>query len=127
MYKLFLIGSGGFIGSVFRYLLSGYVQNWSATSRFPSGTLLVNVLGCFIIGFLSQLVESQGVLTPEARAFLFIGCLGGFTTFSTFGNESFNLLRDGQHALSLVNVGLHIILGLGAVWFGRNLAHIIWR
>ena len=127
MYKLFLIGIGGFIGSVFRYLLSGYVQNWSATSRFPSGTLLVNVLGCFIIGFLSQLVESQGVFTPEARAFLFIGCLGGFTTFSTFGNESFNLLRDGQHALTLFNVGLHIVLGLIAVWFGRNLAHIIWR
>jgi fluoride exporter len=127
MFKLFLIGSGGFIGSVFRYLLSGYIQNLSNTSRFPSGTLCVNTLGCLIIGLLSQLVETHGVFTPETRAFLFIGCLGGFTTFSTFGNESFNLLRDGQHAFSLLNIGLHIFICLGAIWFGRNLAHIIWR
>jgi CrcB protein len=127
MFKLFLIGSGGFIGSVFRYLLSGYVQSWSDTSRFPSGTLFVNVSGCLVIGFLSQLVETRGLFTPETRAFLFIGCLGGFTTFSTFGNESFNLLRDGQHALGLLNIGLHLFLCLVAVWFGRNLAHIIWR
>ena len=127
MSKLLGIGVGGFIGSVLRYLVSGYVQQISQSVQFPYGTLMVNVVGCFIIGFLSQLADARGVFTAELRAFVFIGILGGFTTFSTFGNETLNFLREGENFPALVNVGAHILLGLGAVWLGRNVAYSIWR
>ena len=127
MSKLLGIGVGGFIGSVLRYLVSGYVQQISQSVQFPYGTLMVNVVGCFIIGFLSQLADARGVFTAELRAFVFIGILGGFTTFSTFGNETMNFLREGENFPALVNVGAHIVLGLGAVWLGRNVAYLIWR
>jgi CrcB protein len=127
MNKIFLIGMGGFMGSVLRYWLSGWVQQAFNTSLYPFGTLTVNLLGCLAIGFLSGLAEQRGVFTPEARAFTFIGVLGGFTTFSTFGNETFGLLQDGQTLPALVNLVLHLIFGLGAVWLGRTLAFLIWR
>jgi len=127
MSKLLVIGLGGFIGSVLRYLVSGYVQQISRSVQFPYGTLVVNVVGCFIIGFLSQLADARGVFSAEARAFVFIGILGGFTTFSTFGNETLNFLREEENFPALVNVGAHLLLGLGAVWLGRNVAYSIWR
>lgn len=127
MYKLFLIGLGGFMGALLRYGVSGLVQNWSKSISFPYGTLAVNLLGCFIIGSLSQLAESRGVFSPEARSFLFIGLLGAFTTYSTFGNETVNLMMDGQNLRSLANIGLHLVLGLGAVWLGRVIVLIPWR
>jgi CrcB protein len=124
---LLLIALGGALGSVLRYLFSGYVQDWSRSAGFPFGTLAVNVLGCFIIGSLSQLADARGVFTSEARALVFVGVLGGFTTFSTFGNESINLLRAGENGPALLYVGAHVLLGLGAVWLGRAAAFAIWR
>ena len=127
MGKLFLAGVGGFIGSALRYAATGYVQQVSRSIDFPYGTLAVNLIGCFLIGFLSQLAESRGVFTAESRTFVFIGILGGFTTFSAFGNETMNLWREGQNSLALANVAAHLVLGLGAVWVGRALAYQIWR
>ncbi len=127
MSKLLLVGTGGFIGSVLRYLISGYVQQAARSVEFPYGTLLVNITGCLIIGFLSQLADSRGVFVPESRAFIFIGVLGGYTTFSSFGNETINLLRDDENFLALANVAAHMILGLGAVWLGRVASYLIWR
>lgn len=127
MAHLVLIGLGGFIGSVMRYLASGWVQEATKSSQFPYGTLAVNVIGCLLIGLLSQLADARGALTPDSRAFLIVGLLGGFTTFSTFGNESMSLLRAGQSLSAFVNVGGHIFLGLGAVWLGRVVAYAIWR
>jgi CrcB protein len=127
MIKLLLIGTGGFIGSIFRYLISGSVQAASQSIAFPYGTLAVNVIGCFLIGFLSELAESRSLFSPETRAFLIVGILGGFTTFSAFGNETLNLLRDGERALAAINVIAQILLGLGAVWLGYILAYQIWR
>lgn len=127
MGKILLVGLGGFIGSVLRYVMSGYVQQWTKSFDFPYGTLAVNLLGCFVIGFLSQLAETHGVFTAETRVFVFVGILGGFTTFSTFGNETMNLLRDGENFLAVANVTGHVVLGLGAVWLGRVLAYKIWR
>jgi CrcB protein len=121
------VGVGGFIGSVLRFWLSGLVQDWSRRDDFPTGTLAVNVAGCFVIGLLAQLAESRGALTPEARAFLIVGILGGFTTFSTFGNETLNLRRDSETLLAFVNVAAHLILGLGAVWLGRALGQRLWE
>lgn len=127
MGKILAIGVGGFIGSILRYAVSGFVQTWMKSVEFPYGTLVVNVLGCLVIGLLSQLIESRGILMAEVRAFVIIGVLGGFTTFSTFSNETINLWRDSQTIWALANVGAHVILGLGAVWLGRVLAHLIWR
>ena len=88
MNKFFLVGVGGFVGSILRYWFSGLVQQWMQNAAFPFGTLAVNVIGCLIIGFLSQLADARGVFTAETRALVFVGVLGGFTTFSSFANES---------------------------------------
>lgn len=125
--NLLLVGVGGFIGSIARYLASGYVQQISKSIDFPYGTLAVNVAGCFIIGFLAQLAEARGVLTGEARLFAITGFLGGFTTFSSFGNETLNLARDSQMINALANVGSNVILGLLAVWLGRTASYLIWK
>ena len=127
MTNILLVGFGGFIGSVLRYLASGYVQQTTKSIDFPYGTLAVNLIGCFIIGFLAQLAEERGVFTSESRLFVFVGILGGFTTFSSFGNETLNLARDSQMMNALTNVGANVILGLFAVWLGRTVSYLIWR
>jgi len=125
--NIFLVGFGGFIGSILRYLASGYVQQSTKSIDFPYGTLAVNVIGCFVIGFLAQLAEGRGAFTSESRLFVFVGILGGFTTFSSFGNETLNLARDSQMMNALANVGANVILGLFAVWLGRTVSYLIWR
>ena len=127
MTNILLVGFGGFIGSVLRYLASGYVQQSTKSIDFPYGTLVVNVIGCFVIGFLAQLAEDRGVFTSESRLFVFVGILGGFTTFSSFGNETLNLARDSQMMNALANVGANVALGLFAVWLGRTVSYLIWR
>ncbi len=127
MNKVFLVGIGGFTGSILRYLLSGWVQQWMKSVEFPWGTLAVNLLGCLVIGLLAQLAETRGVMTAEMRALVFIGVLGGFTTFSSFGHETINLWRAGELLWAGANIAAHLMLGLGAVWLGRALAALIWR
>jgi CrcB protein len=125
--RIALVGVGGCLGAVLRYLLSGYVQGMLQDIQFPYGTLVVNLMGCFVIGLLSQLADARGVFTTESRLFVFTGILGGFTTFSTFANESMNLLRDGQAVGSFANVSAQVLFGLAAVWLGRVTAAAIWR
>jgi CrcB protein len=127
MGKLFLAGIGGFVGSALRYAIAGFIQNSSGSIRFPFGTLAVNLLGCLAIGSLSQLAESRGLFTADTRVLVFIGVLGGFTTFSAFGNETINLWRESENALAAANVAAHLVLCLGAVWLSRALAFQIWR
>ena len=127
MTNILLVGFGGFIGSILRYLASGYVQQTTKSVDFPFGTLAVNVIGCFVIGFLAQLAESRGVFTNEARLFVFVGILGGFTTFSSFGNETLNLARDSQVLGALANIGANVVVGLFAVWLGRTASYLIWK
>lgn len=127
MTKLLIIGAGGFIGSVLRYVISGLVQTLSQSIAFPYGTLAVNVLGCLCIGFISELADSRALIGTNTRVFLIVGILGGFTTFSAFGNETMNLIRDGETARALMNVGAQVLLGLGAVWLGYTMAYVIWR
>ena len=125
--SILLVALGGAFGSVSRYLLGTWIQSVSKSIDFPFGTLTVNLIGCFVIGFLSQLAEARGVFVSEARAFIFIGILGGFTTFSSFGNDTINLLRDGETFNALANVGANVILGLGLVWLGPTVAFWIWK
>lgn len=121
------VALGGALGSVLRYLLGTWTQALTRSIDFPYGTLLVNLLGCFAIGFLAQLAESRGAFTSDTRMFVFIGLLGGFTTFSSFGNETINLLREGETWNALANVGANVIFGLLLVWLGRAIAYWIWR
>jgi CrcB protein len=118
---------GGFVGSVLRWAIGSAVQSAVPTSTFPHGTLAVNATGCFAIGFLSQLIDAHGALGPGSRAFVVVGVLGGYTTFSAFGNETVNLVRDGQRLAAGLNVGAHVAVALGAVALGRLLAHAAWR
>jgi len=127
MMKIMVIGAGGAVGSILRYLISGYVQQLTKSVGFPYGTLAVNVLGCFVIGALFYLADTRGVFSSEVRSFIFIGVLGGLTTFSTFGNETMILVRDAQHGLALANIAANLLLCLGAVWLGRVAAFWIWR
>ena len=127
MVKLFLAGIGGFVGSVLRYSVGGLLLDVSRRFDFPCGTLVVNFAGCLAIGFLSHLAETRGAFSAETRTLVFVGVLGGFTTFSAFGNETMNLWREGHSSLALVNVAAHLVLCLGAVWLGRVIAYQIWR
>jgi len=127
LWTVSLVALGGALGSVSRYLLGVWIQSASQSVDFPFGTLTVNLIGCFVIGFLSQLAESRGAFTPETRGLVFVGVLGGFTTFSSFGNDTLNLFRDGETVNALVNVGANVILGLALVWLGRTVAVWIWK
>jgi len=120
-----LVGSGGFLGALARYGISGLVHRQVPLTTFPHGTLVVNLIGCFAIGALAGFTESRQFFGPEYRTFAFIGLLGGFTTFSTFGYESFAMIRDAEYFRALSNVGLHVIAGLALVWLGYAIT--TWR
>jgi len=124
--QLLLIGLGGFVGTILRYVLNGMVQSGAGNSAFPWGTLTVNLLGCFGIGLIAELSEARGFLRPEMRGFLMVGILGGFTTFSAFANETVSAVRDAAMGLALLNIVASVGLGLVAVLGGRMLAHAIW-
>jgi CrcB protein len=115
--NVILIALGGAIGSVCRYGLSTVVQRVTSPF-FPYGTFVVNVTGCLAFGIIIGAARERFVLGPPARAFLLIGILGGFTTFSTFTYESFALLQDGQLLRALVNAIGQLVCGLAALWFG---------
>lgn len=126
MQKILLVGFGGFLGTVARYVLGGIVTRFKAGWTFPLETLAINVAGCLAIGLLAELAATRGLFSGDTRAFLLIGLLGGFTTFSAFGYETFALLRDGQTPSALLSVALQIVLGIGAVWAGSALARAVW-
>jgi len=119
MQHVLLVGAGGFVGSVFRYLVSTGVQRWLGESWIPYGTLAVNIAGCFLIGLLAGLADSRQLLTEETRLVLMIGLLGGFTTYSTFAYDTLSLLRNGGIAAAVAYVVLHIVVGIAAVWIGH--------
>ncbi len=114
--KLIMLLSGGAIGTVLRYLVSGYSHRIFETT-FPLGTLVVNLVGSFLIGLTWGLTESQN-FSPNLKAFIFIGIFGGFTTFSSFSLETLELIRSGAAGLGILNILLSNILGLGLVFLG---------
>lgn len=121
MLKWLLIALGGAAGSMLRYALQGWVQRLSS-GTFPVGTLAVNVLGCLLVGLASGYFVGPQLVREEYRVGLTVGLLGGFTTFSTFGLESFNLANDSQMRLALANIVLSCGIGFVAVWVGYRLA-----
>jgi len=124
--KLSIIGVGGFIGAVLRFLISSWVQTRSGSIVFPFGTLAVNMIGCLVIGFLTYLVETRSFFSTEIRSFILIGLLGAFTTFSTFGIETLGLIRDNRIDLAALNAGSQVVVGVALVWLGRIIASVIW-
>jgi fluoride exporter len=119
--SVLLVALGGAIGSVARFKLSGWVLHQTPNWRFPAGTVVVNIIGCLIVGLLAGMAVKQEVFTPEARMFLFTGLLGGFTTFSAFGLETLLLLKRGEAGVAIANIVLSIALGLLAAWLGYGL------
>ncbi len=120
MIKLLLIFAGSGVGGVLRYTIGGWTQRL-ANGSFPIGTLLVNVLGCLAIGFLAAALSGRVLLREEYRIALMVGLLGGFTTFSSFGLETFALLNDGQYVRATTNIVLSIAAGLLGVLLGYRL------
>lgn len=125
MIKILIVGIGGFLGTVSRFMLVEWVQRILNNSWYPYGTLTVNVLGSLLMGFLAGLADNKGLFTPEIRMFFLVGILGGFTTFSAFSYETLALLRDAQMSAALMNIVLSIILGLGAVFLGYQISNLI--
>jgi fluoride exporter len=119
--SVLLVALGGAIGSVARFKLSGWVLHQTPNWRFPAGTVVVNIIGCLIVGLLAGMAVKQEVFTPEARVFLFTGLLGGFTTFSAFGLETLLLLKRGEAGVAIANIVLSIAVGLLAAWLGYGL------
>jgi CrcB protein len=125
MEKVLLAGAGGFLGSAVRYALGGWLVRWRGGGDFPIETLVINVTGCLVIGFLAGLAETRGLFQGTTRIFLFIGVLGGYTTFSTLGYETFQLVRDGQFGLGALSAASQLVLGLAAVWLGDAAARLL--
>ena len=125
MGAVMLVALGGALGSVARFKLGEVVLLSCANWKFPLGTFLVNLLGCLTIGALASLSERSGVLSDDARLFLFTGILGGFTTFSAFGLETFTLLRRGEILVASSYVGLSTVVGVLAVYVGFAIAGLL--
>jgi CrcB protein len=123
MAKYIYIFLGAGFGALARYILAGVVE-FHINSLFPYGTLVVNIVGSFFIGFLWSVFRVISI-TPEIRSLIFVGILGGFTTFSSFMFESMNLLKDGEYIYGIANVLLANIIGLTAVFFGFKLGDLI--
>ncbi|MCK4658768.1 MAG: fluoride efflux transporter CrcB [Phycisphaerae bacterium] len=121
MSKLLFIFIGSGTGGLLRYAISGWTQRL-ANGSFPLGTLFVNVTGCLLIGFLTAALSGRMLVREEYRVALLIGLVGGYTTFSTFGMETFALLNDGQAWRALLNVAASVVLGMAAVWAGYRFA-----
>ena len=126
MKSLLIVALGGGLGSVGRYLLSGWILHRVVAWQFPLGTFVVNVLGCLFVGLVGGLVVKHDLLSPDWRLFLFTGIAGGFTTFSAFGLETFYLLRKDEIGVAAAYVVLSVLIGLLVLWAGFNITARDW-
>lgn len=126
MMKLLVLMGGGALGTLFRYIISGLPHRYTETV-FPWGTLVVNISGAFLIGLIWGVFEERGI-SPHIRTFIFIGILGGFTTFSTFALETMNLFKEGAIKLAFINILannlLSIVLVFGGFFLAKGLLNI---
>lgn len=122
--KILLVGIGGFIGASFRYIISGLFVRFVSES-YPYGTLFVNILGAFLIGFIMEYSLNYSIISPNFRLLLTTGMLGGLTTFSTFGYETIGMLSEGSYLLGSLNVLLNVSFSLIFVVIGRFVAQVV--
>jgi fluoride exporter len=122
--RLLLVGLAGLAGTLCRYWLSGALARRYGEA-FPAGTLAVNLAGCFAAGLLFHFMQERGAFSETARAAVFVGLLGGFTTFSAYGLQTFELLRDGRAGVAALNVVASNLLGVLMVFAGYALAKLL--
>jgi fluoride exporter len=126
--QLLWVGLGGFVGAIGRYGVGSWVQRLLPAGQIPYGTLAVNVVGCLAIGALGGWIEGRQIsISPMLRLFLFVGVLGGFTTFSAFALETLTMTRAGLTCAALAHVGGHLVLCLCAVGLGDFVARTLAR
>lgn len=121
--RVLLVGLGGFAGAALRYLISGGTQKWFG--NFPIGTLIVNVVGGLLMGFIMEASMGIWPISMNTRIFLTTGILGGLTTFSTFSYETISFITEGEFLMGGLNAGLNLVLALGACWAGRVIAQLL--
>jgi fluoride exporter len=114
------VGVAGFFGAVLRYWLDGVVSRW-ASSAFPWGTFVINLTGCFVIGFLSAVLTGKFLPHPVVRTAVLVGFVGAYTTFSTFAYETLQLAKGGAFGFAVANIAASLVAGLLAVWLGDAL------
>lgn len=124
MKQLLIVGFGGFIGSIARFLVSKLNLHWHFLS-IPMGTLTVNVLGSLIIGFLAGVSAKSEIISPAMRLFLMVGICGGFTTFSSFTNENLTLMQNGQFFSVFLYTGFSLLFGFLAVYLGYITSNLL--
>jgi CrcB protein len=124
MLRLIYIGLAGAVGTLLRYWLSESIAKRFGET-FPIGTLVVNLIGCFLAGLLFYLLLDRELVSPVVRTVVLVGLLGGFTTFSALGLQTFTLMRDGAVGLALLNIGLSNVGGLMMVWVGYSVARVL--
>lgn len=117
MQKILLLAGAGVCGTLCRYWVSGFIAK-RVGETFPTGTLVVNVVGCFLIGALYFLLEERALVDPAIRTAIMIGFLGAFTTFSSYGLQTFTLVRDGEILLAGIYVIISNVVGFAFVWVG---------
>lgn len=122
---ILIVGTGGFIGSVMRYLLQFYVEK-GMSSTFPMGTLIANITGSFVIGMVFAIAEKGNLMSSEWRIFLSVGICGGFTTFSAFSYNTFIMIKEHSYGQLFYNVGGNLVLGILAVYLGIILIRTIF-
>ena len=123
MLKYLAVGFGGFIGAIARYLLGTYIGGRYGL-RFPYGTFVINITGCFLVGFVLALL-SRTTASTYWRYLIPIGFIGAYTTFSTFEYETLRAVQDGQVLIGLFNIGLSVVAGFIAVWAGDALGRVL--
>lgn len=124
MQRFILIGLAGFAGTLLRYWLSESIAKRYGEA-FPTGTVIVNLIGCFLAGLLFYLLFDRYPVSQTMRMVVLVGLLGGLTTFSSFGLQTFTLLRDGQMGLAFLNIAVSNVGGLLMVWAGYSLAKAV--
>ncbi len=125
MKQVLLVGLGGFLGAIARYGVAVFVTHYFQNARLPYHTLAVNIVGCFFIGLFGCLLGRVSVGAAELKLVLIVGLLGGFTTFSAFGNDTMLLFRKGNILMGLAYIMLSVFCGLIAVWLGHKSSQII--
>lgn len=124
MQTTILVAVAGLFGTLLRYSLSDFVARQYG-GRFPWGTMAVNLIGCLLTGAVFFLTETRIIVHPTVRTVILIGLLGGFTTFSAYGLQTFSLLRDGEFGLAILNIVTSNTLGLVMVWVGYLVAKVL--